>query len=505
MLFHVTACPQHRLRLVERTADGKRFTSFPMRVLRDAGRSGQISSRDLAREQVPSADAEAYVLGRLDFGPRANVPILDAMPLQNAVRLMDRMGAVAAGGRLAYTHGSGLDRNLALNRGLRLFEGEGEGFISLLDELNATVKRKRASWGAAEVYGRAYRWLNEERDDPAYRSVIEMMREHALKHVAISPEVPFFGQLIRPRHMYRLPHVYEASGVHMTKARKVMVALGEITSDITDPLIPRERALRIIELLKSSMTYNDAREYLGLPRGSMRYMLDEGAIQPSLRAGTEGLQEHLFLKADLDDLVGRCAGPEPRTFRTAPKGCGDIVQAGIRSSSSSAVVLRLLVDGRVPSAGLLEGRHGLGAVLVEWKRVAAVLAPRPEDIMTMTEAARFLSVHHYTLRFLVDSGYVETTSFEETGRKATRAEFITAEAARKFQMEFVPAQELAMKLRTHVRVLVPRLEKAGITPAISNAGAGRYYYRSSEVEPGAIERLLTFRARSVLVPPRGSG
>jgi hypothetical protein len=107
--------------------------------------------------------------------------------------------------------------------------------------------------------------------------------------------------------------------------------------------------------------------------------------------------------------------------------------------------------------------------------------------MTMTEAARFLGVHHYTLRFLVDSGYVETTSFEEASRKTTRADLITEAAARKFQREFVPAQELASRLGTHVRTLVPRLAEAGIAPAISNLDAGRYYYRSSEVKPELLE------------------
>lgn len=50
------------------------------------------------------------------------------------------------------------------------------------------------------------------------------------------------------------------------------------------------------------------------------------------------------------------------------------MQAGTRSNSSSAAVLRLLAERKVPSAGLLEGRRGLGAVLVDWKRVTAVLA-----------------------------------------------------------------------------------------------------------------------------------
>jgi hypothetical protein len=494
MLFHVTACPRHGLRLLEATAEGRPFAKFPMRLLRDIDPGGPTTLRSLPRHNVPSTAAEAYVLGRLGFGTRIHVPILDAMPLQNAMRLMDRMGAIGVGGRLAYTHGSGLDRNLALNRGLGLFEGKGEGFISLLDELNATVKRKRASWGAAEVYGRAYRWLNEERADPAYRPIIEMVREHALKHVAISPDVPLFGDLIGERRLYRLPHIYEASGVHMDKARKVLVAIGEVGRGVADPLIPRERALKVIELLKSSMTYSDAREYLGMPRGAMRNVLDEGVLRPSLRAGTEGLQDHLFLKSDLDDLLVRCRGEKPRVFRRPPPGHGNIVTAGIRTNSSSATVLRMLLDGTVTAAGVLARKRGLGAVLVKWKHVAAALAPRPEGIMTMTEAARFLRVHHYTLRFLVDSGYIEATSFEEVGRKATRAEFITVEAARRFQKAYVPAHELAMRLGTHVRVLVPRLEKAGIRPAILKVDAGRYYYRSSEAGSPYItevERLRT--------------
>jgi hypothetical protein len=358
MLFHVTACPYHSLRLVDRTKAGEPFAPFPMRVLRDADPSGPISADSLPRVVVKSAKAETYVIGRLGFAPRIKVPILDAMPLRNAVRLMDRMGAIAVGGRRAYTHGMALHINTALNAGLPLFEGKGEGFISLLDNLNATVKRKRASWGTAEVYGRAYVWLNEVREEPAYAPVIDMVREHALEHVAISPDMPLFGKLIGERRMYRLPHIYEVSGVHMDKARKVLVAMGEIGKGVTDPLIPRERALRIIEILKSSMTYNEAREYLGMPRGAMRNLLDEGVLQPSLRAGTEGLQEHLFLKSDLDALLVRCRGENPRVFQQPPRGHGGIVTAVIRNNSSSATVLRMLVDGTVTAAGVLEGKAG---------------------------------------------------------------------------------------------------------------------------------------------------
>ena len=440
------------------------------------------------------------MLGRLGFGPPISVPMLDAMPLRNAVRLMDRMGAVAVGGRRAYTHGAGLDRSTALNRGLSLFEGRGEGFVRLLDELNATVKRKRASWGAAEVYGRAYVWLNEVKEDAAYAPVIDIMREHAFRHIAISPDVPFFGELIEERQTYRLPHIYEASGVHMDKARKVMVAMGELGQGVTDPLIPRQRALRIIELLKSSMTYNVAREYLGMPRGAMRNILDEGALQPSLRAGTEGLQEHLFLKADLDALVRRCAGEKPEQYRKPPPGCGDIVAAGVRSCSSSAVILRLLLDGTLSAVGVLEGRRGLGAVLVNWKEASAALAPRPEGLMTMVEAAKFLGAHFYTVQYLVEAGYLQTVEFEETQKKATRASFITVEAARRFQAEFVPAQEAAGRIGTHVRVLVPRLAAQGVQPAITNADAGRYYYRASELEtvrmPAASKKRRPGRSRS---------
>lgn len=120
-------------------------------------------------------------------------------------------------------------------------------------------------------------------------------------------------------------------------------------------------------------------------------------------------------------------------------------------------------------------------MLVEWKRVADAFEARPEGVMTMVEAAKFLGVHFYTLRYLIEAGYLETTEFAETQRKTTRARFIQREAVLRFQAEFVPAQELAERLGTHVRVLIPRLATQGITPGISNADAGRYYYRVSEV------------------------
>jgi hypothetical protein len=353
--------------------------------------------------------------------------------------------------------------------------------VALLDHLNDTVKRKRASWGAAEVYGRAYVWLNEERKDPAYAPVIEMMKAHAHDHIAISPDVPFFGELIGERRLYRLPHLYEASGVHMDKARKVMVALGEITSGVIDPLIPRERALRIIELLKSSMTYNDARLFLGMPRGAMRNLLDEGFVQPSFRAGTEGLQEHLFFREDLEKLVLTCQGTSPAVLEHPPAGCGDIVEAGVRSSSSTGVVLRLLKSGAITSKGILAGRTGLGAVVVDWEEARNALPPRPPEIMTLVEAAKFLGVSFYGVRELLQRGFLRPAEFRERERKGTRAVYVRLDDAKGFQEKFTPAQIVARALQTHVRVLVPKLSNQGIEPAIGNDVAGRYYYAAEQV------------------------
>lgn len=481
MLFHVTACPFHNIRLVNQNSEGARFHAHPMRLLRDCDPRGPLSLADLPCHDVAETVAEHYVLGRIGFAPLIRVPLLDAMPLSNAVRLMDRMGAVAIGGRRAYTHGEGLDQNAALNRGFRLFENDGEGFAVLLDHLNDTVKRKRASWGAAEVYGRAYQWLNEERNDPVYAPVIEMMKEHAHAHIAISPDVPFFGELIGKRKLYRLPHLYEASGVHMDKARKIMVALGEITPEVTDPLIPRKRALRIIELLKSSMTYNHARVFLGMPRGAMLNLFDEGFVQPGLRAGTEGLQEHLFFREDLEKLVLRCQGASPAVFESRPRGCGDVVEAGMRSSSSAGAVLRLLQSGLITSKGILAGRTGLGAVMVDWEEARRALPPRPREIMTVVEAAKFLGGSFYGVRELLRQGFLRPTKFRERERKATRAVYVSLDEAKGFQEKFTPAQDVARALGTHVRVLVPKLSSQGIEPAIGNDVAGRYYYAAGHV------------------------
>jgi hypothetical protein len=209
MLTHVTVCPFHCVRLITEPQPGwGKFEKYPMRLLRDDLRSRHLSLDDLQIVPVENADAEKYILGRIGFAPRIERSFLDQMPLSHAVRLMDRMGAVATFGKRAHTYGGIVDQNTALNRGVQLF-GEGcEGFVEMLDTLATEATRVRNHWAASEVYGRAYKWLNEVQDDPVYQPVIEIVRRHALDNIPVSPDIPLFGHPIGERQLFRLIHIY---------------------------------------------------------------------------------------------------------------------------------------------------------------------------------------------------------------------------------------------------------------------------------------------------------
>ncbi|CAN7346793.1 TniQ family protein [Phyllobacterium sp. LjRoot231] len=483
MLTHLTACPFHRVRLITEPQPGwGKFENYPMRLLRDGFRSRHLSLHDLQIVPVETAEAEKYILGRIGFAPRIERSFLDGMPLSHAIRLMDRMGAVAALGKRAHTFGGIVDQNIALNRGFELFGGECEGFVGMLDTLAREAQRVRSHWAASDVYGRAYQWLNEVQDDPIYQPVIEIVRRHALENIPVSPDIPLFGRPVGERQLFRLIHIYQESGVHWDKAGNILRAVGEIAQDETDPIFKRDEALRIIAFLKDTMSHNVARDYLGMTIATIKNLLDAGLVVPRIRAGESGVSEHVFLKSELDGIVAKARGRATKVFNEQTSVFKNIIGAARYASTSCSEILRMLLDGRISCVGILKGKTGLGAILVDYRFARHAIPSRPAEYLNMDDLQKHLRVQFYTAQQLVRLGYIGTCEYRETVRKGTRSTFIHVDEANRFMKEFASAQEIAEAQGTHVRVLVPELRDRGVSLAMTNSDVGRYYYRRVDVE-----------------------
>jgi hypothetical protein len=230
------------------------------------------------------------------------------------------------------------------------------------------------------------------------------------------------------------------------------------------------------------MSHNEARDYLGMTIGTIKNLLDDGVVVPRIRAGEFGLSEHLFLKHQLDEIVEKARGGAKKVFAKQTDVVKDIITAARHASTSCSEILRMLLDGKISCVGILEGKKGLGAILVDFRFARHAIPSRPAEYLNMDGLQKYLRVQFYTAQQLVRLGYIGTCDYRETVRRGTRSTFIHVDEANRFMKEFASAQEIAEAQGTHVRILVPELKRRGVAPAMSNSDIGQYYYRRADVE-----------------------
>ena len=237
----------------------------------------------------------------------------------------------------------------------------------------------------------------------------------------LSPDIPLFGRPVGEHQLFRLIHIYQESGVHWDKAGNILRAVGEIAPDETDPIFKRDDALRIIAFLKDTMSYNVARDYLGMTISTIKNLLDAGMVVPRIRAGEAGVSEHVFLRSELDRIVAKARGSTNKIFNQQTNVVKSIIDAARHSSTSCSEILRMLLDGKISCVGLLKGKTGLGAILVDYRFARHAIPSRPPEYLNMDGLQKHLRVQFYAAQQLVRLGYIGTCEYRETVRKGTRS------------------------------------------------------------------------------------
>jgi hypothetical protein len=222
-------CPFHRMRLVCERPDGGALDALAGDPRRAAGPGVDLA--DAISEPVNDVQGETYLLGRLGYGPRTSMPILDALPFKAAVRALDRFGAVATGGLRAYTSFDGeVDPHDALAAGAAIFVEGREGVDRFLDRLVADNEPERGQWGPRQAYGQIYAWLERERyaGEDDLKPIRDIVAAHALRTIPVNPNEELFGEKIGERRLFALHHVWKETGIHTSRLRAVLQGLGLI-------------------------------------------------------------------------------------------------------------------------------------------------------------------------------------------------------------------------------------------------------------------------------------
>lgn len=486
-LVPVTVCPLHSESLIENCPGGAAaaLDHLATDIRFAAGRRNDLALM-VPAGNVEDVRAESYILGRLGFMPRMRNELLDALPLWNAIRLIDRLGAVAAAGTRGFTSfGGDVARHDALAAGYRIFADGKEGLFAFLDRLVASADVAGGKWGPRVVYGRVYEWLSHDTRDRIYDPIRELVREHALGNLPLAPADLVFGKPVGNRRVYTLWHAAKAFGTVPSAARTFLKALGHLSA-ADDGKSNWQVLLKaaVVDLVKSEvsdrLSFNEAMSYLALPRAPMHAIFDDGILKPFL-AVSSGVNEHMFRRRDLDGFLSRLTGDAP-TVTEERDGLCNVVLAGKKSQTSTSDVVSALLAQRIKCRGTLKSASGMMRILVDLDEVKTLRnsGAAIEPDLGIDFCRRRLGVAWPVFTKLIELGYISVTS-SRTGLRNRSRGLVDAGSLEEFMKTFVSAAEAARSRGTHVRTLVPELRLRNIAPAIEKADVGQYFYRRSDV------------------------
>jgi hypothetical protein len=191
----ISVCPIHREVLLDRHPD---LPDARVNLLSQDARfvaQGRGDFSTLASKPVDNVLAESYILGRLGFMPRIHNTVLDGLPLWNAIRLMERMGPVAARvARLLTSLGGEVSKQEQLAAGYRVFAEGASGFYGFLDDLAAAtriVSKKKSHRVSYERLILECEWMTRDLRDPIHRPIRILISQHTRKTRENDPLLQF--------------------------------------------------------------------------------------------------------------------------------------------------------------------------------------------------------------------------------------------------------------------------------------------------------------------------
>jgi hypothetical protein len=479
-LTHISVCPIHSIELSDHHLDSLKVDRFCWDI-RLAARCQRG-----ANKAVDDTRVESYILGRLGFMPRLPSAILDGLPLWNALRALERIGvAILVGVRHWSPFSNDRDRRKALCAGYTVLSGGDRVFSAFLDTLVASAEVSHGKWGPRVVYGRLYEWLAYSTRDKAYDPLRALISEHALNNFPLAPDDTLFGQAVGRRRIYTLWHASRAIGTVSSSGRRLFKALGHLPpSEEIKPSWKTFLRSQVVhetqEQLRDRMGYDDARAYLGLPRGPMLSLYQEDILKPFL-GPSAGVKDIIYRKRELDQFISTVIG-RAITVEAAAGNLYNVVEAAKRGQTSTSALVRYLLSGRLKCAGRLVSAKGLMAALVDLREIRVIrkLEFEIQDEQTIDSCRRRLGVTWVVMERLITLDFI-TVIPTRTGIKNKTRGLVDVQSFDRFVATYVRATEIAAIQRTHVRTLVAELRQRGMAPAIEKKDAGQYFYRRSDL------------------------
>jgi hypothetical protein len=405
---------------------------------------------------MPSArdiDGDRYLVGRLSAGSgdeasRVRSPILDAMPLGDAIAAMSGFGRILAVSGSAPAH-------VRLSLGFRTFAGWPQGLHQALDEI-AIMRRDEGRWGAEVAYGPIVAMARGLAQGAGSSALRQEIARHAFTSGVARAAKPVLGIFGAVKAGVTLSDAQTALGIGHARARRLLGA-HSATGKGTPTLLPSQVVQRLRQRIDERSDLKDLQASLAVGKAQARSLVEAGLI---LR-GADGKVAAGAGDVLVDALLTRCA---PVRGVSLPTACR-------RARTGLPDACKAILSGRIDADEVI-GEKGLARVAVAVAALRAVGKDARSNGMTVEEASAWLGEKWQVVRDLVASGLIARDRDGKLDPKSVEA----------FSRTYVPGAVLAKRFGTSPKHLPIMAASRGVRPVIAPPMARKAFYMAADAK-----------------------
>jgi hypothetical protein len=356
-LAFVTSCPKHRIQLVDKCSCGsaRPLSWSDGRLYRgNCCQSGDIRTVQGEPASLAVQEMDSYFAGRLGLSKRVAFPALDELPLYDVIELLERVGALHAGGY------SRLWRN-SKNVNLPQAENRAAAFkIIAEDRMQAVLEATYLGFlrsGAKKppaltsAYGWFYHWYSLRGGSAFSPYLTEHIVQHAVSkfHVTGKVESIKATYVSDQQSNCLLTETAQKCEIKQRELKKIveLYDLGVPDKGAGLTLIARADADALVTISKRLIKKKEAGTILGFrAQKSMDDFIERGLLVPFINGPASMPLTYKFLKDDVVALLSaikqRCCYEEPNAPTSA---LGDP-----RTKVAVAAVCQAILSGKITKA-----------------------------------------------------------------------------------------------------------------------------------------------------------
>ncbi|MBA9066998.1 hypothetical protein FHR71_000728 [Methylobacterium sp. RAS18] len=376
-LAFVASCPRHGCRLEDRCGcaartplgwrDGRIATCRACQDAGDPRPAGPLPA------PAPILAVDAYLLGRLDAGPSRPLPLIDALPLYEAVDVLERVGAFSKGG---YARRWPDATFLRMTWNDLLAEGYAVLSEGTLPEALDRVFDEGAAAGAAPAltmaYGWFYHWLNGKGGRAFSEELHRIVLDHAEARFVVDKRAR--AAVLPPTETCTLVEATARCGITQGVMRDILEQRGLVSRPKARGLpfrIPKAD-IRVIEtVLRDSVDAEGAAILLGTGWKVVKDLTALRVLVPWVTGGRATKHAYVYRRGEVLGILDRLAAG------LSARLCTDEDETTLTAAAHAygvplAVLCREALEGRLFLYGRLATGGGLQGVIVQREEILEV-------------------------------------------------------------------------------------------------------------------------------------